>query len=74
MGDEFQDFTLAAVQAAPVYLDRDASIEKACRLIDEAAALGSDLAVFGETWSRAMPRSRPGRTTRPSAACCGASS
>lgn len=50
MGDEFQDFTLAAVQAAPVYLDRDASIEKACRLIDEAAALGSDLAVFGETW------------------------
>lgn len=50
MGDEFQDFTLAAVQAAPVYLDRDASIEKACRLIDDAAALGADLAVFGETW------------------------
>lgn len=50
MGDQFQDFTLAAVQAAPVYLDRDASIEKACRLIDDAAALGSDLAVFGETW------------------------
>jgi predicted amidohydrolase len=50
MGDEFQDFTLAAVQAAPVYLDRDASIDKACRLIEQAAALGSDLAVFGETW------------------------
>ena len=50
MGDEFQDFTLAAVQAAPIYLDRDASIDKACRLIDDAAALGSDLAVFGETW------------------------
>ncbi len=50
MADEFQDFTLAAVQAAPVYLDRDASIEKACRLIDDAAALGADLAVFGETW------------------------
>lgn len=50
MGDEFRDFTLAAVQAAPVYLDREASIDKACLLIDQAGALGADLAVFGETW------------------------
>ncbi|MBA4180617.1 MAG: nitrilase [Anaerolinea sp.] len=50
MGDEFKDFTLAAVQAAPVYLDREASIDKACRLIDQAGEKGSDLAVFGETW------------------------
>lgn len=50
MGDTFHDFTLAAVQAAPVYLDRDASIDKACKLIEEAGAKGSDLAVFGETW------------------------
>ena len=50
MGDEFQDFTLAAIQAAPVYLDRDASIEKACGLIEQAGAKGADLAVFGETW------------------------
>ena len=50
MGDEFKDFTLAAVQAAPVYLDREASIDKACMLIDQAGAKGADLAVFGETW------------------------
>lgn len=50
MGDEFREFTLAAVQAAPVYLDRDASIDKACGLIEQAAAQGADLAVFGETW------------------------
>ncbi|MGE5597296.1 MAG: nitrilase-related carbon-nitrogen hydrolase, partial [Hyphomicrobiales bacterium] len=50
MGDEFRDFTLAAVQAAPAYLEREASIDKACRLIEEAGAQGADLAVFGETW------------------------
>jgi len=50
MGDEFRDFTLAAVQAAPAYLDREASIEKACLLIEAAGAKGADLAVFGETW------------------------
>jgi nitrilase len=48
--ENFQDFTLAAVQAAPVYLDRDASIDKAVEWIGKAGDKGADLAVFGETW------------------------
>lgn len=50
MAERFSEFTLAAVQAAPVYLDRDATVEKACTLIEQAASQGADLAVFGETW------------------------
>src|SRR6185503_17485853 len=35
---------------APVYLNREASIDKACSLIEQAGSLGASLAVFGETW------------------------
>src|SRR5712691_5072754 len=45
----------AAVQATPVFLHRDETVEKAVRLIREAAAEGAGLVVFPETFIPTYP-------------------
>ena len=57
----FGTVKVAAVQATPVILDADATIEKALGLLHQAADEGALLAVFPETFVSVYPSGAWGR-------------
>ena len=55
MSDDSDCVRVAIVQASPVFLDAQASAEKAVQLIGQAAETGAVLAAFGEGWIPGYP-------------------
>ena len=55
MPDTYAKFKAAAVAASPIFLDREASTEKACQLIGVAAKEGAELIVFPEVYLPGYP-------------------
>ena len=55
MSSSSAPFRVAAVQVAPVFLDREATLERACTKLAEAAANGARLAVFPEAFVPSYP-------------------
>ena len=56
MNENFPKVKVAVIQAAPALFNREASVEKACRLTQEAASQGARLILFPEAFVPAYPR------------------
>lgn len=54
-GDVYRRFCAAAVQAAPVFLNREATIARLADWVAKAKGAGADLVVFGESYIPAFP-------------------
>ncbi|MBX9807558.1 MAG: carbon-nitrogen hydrolase family protein [Flavobacteriaceae bacterium] len=52
---EFPKFKAAAVQTSPVYLNAEATTDKACKIIEEAAQNGASLIAFPEVFISGYP-------------------
>ena len=48
MGDTYPKFKVAAIQAEPIYFDREACVDKACSLIQEAGRNGAKIIALPE--------------------------
>jgi predicted amidohydrolase len=55
MGDKYPEFKAAAVQTSPVFLNREATVDKACELMREASRNGAKLVAFPETFVPGYP-------------------
>ncbi len=55
-GDSYPKLRVAAIQAAPVYQNRDATVEKSARLVEEAAKGGAKIVGFSEGFLSGFPR------------------
>ena len=50
-----KNVTVAVAQATPIFLDRQATLEKACDIIADAGQNGAKLVVFPEAFIPAYP-------------------
>ena len=55
MGDTYPKFKAAVAQVSPVFLDRKATVDKACSLIIEAGKQGAKLVAFPEVYVPGFP-------------------
>jgi predicted amidohydrolase len=56
MADEYPRFTVAAVQAASIFFDRDKTIDKASQLIGAAGDAGAKIVGFPELFVPGHPK------------------